>query len=192
MFSSYLFLQITTGGCFLTQLLLHGKTHFSKIPHGISLVRLINIYIYLLNLCILSCNSSRKSHRSGHRRCSTKKKAFRNIHRKAPVLLIKKDLLKPLLKRLQHRFTCEYCKIFKNIYFEEHPRVPVSDVKTNQKRNLKNQVLYKTYALKYPLKVTRYTCTAVFSNDVHALKLRNENMKIMHVLHKLILNEQDD
>ena len=106
--------------------------------------------------------------------------------------LIKKDLLKPLLKRLQHRFTCEYCKIFKNIYFEEHPRMPVSDVKINQKRNLKNQVLCKTYALKYPLKVTRYTCTAVFSNDVHALKLRNENMKIMHVLHKLILNEQDD
>ena len=103
-----------------------------------------------------TCNSSRKSHRSGHRRCSTKKKAFRNIHRKAPVLLIKKDLLKPLLKRLQHRFTCEYCKIFKNIYFEEHPRMPVSDVKINQKRNLKNQVLCKTYALKYPLKVTRY------------------------------------
>ena len=27
-FSSYLFLQITTGGCFLTQLLLHRKTHY--------------------------------------------------------------------------------------------------------------------------------------------------------------------
>ena len=70
---NHLFLQITTGGCFLTQLLLHRKMHFSEIASGISPIKLINIYTYLLNFCILSCNSSLKSHRSNHPWWSIKK-----------------------------------------------------------------------------------------------------------------------
>ena len=44
--------------------LLHGNIHFSETPH---------IFICILNFRTpLSCNSSLKSHRSGHHRCSTK------------------------------------------------------------------------------------------------------------------------
>ena len=44
--------------------LLHGNIHFSETPH---------IYICILNFRTpLSCNSSFKSHRSSHRKCSTK------------------------------------------------------------------------------------------------------------------------
>ena len=45
----------------------------------------------------------------------------------------KRDLLKALLKRGSNTvFSCEYCKISKNIYFEEHPRMAVSEVRINQ------------------------------------------------------------
>ena len=45
--------------------LLHENIHFSETPY---------IYICILNFCTpLSCNSSIKSHRSSHYRCSTKK-----------------------------------------------------------------------------------------------------------------------
>ena len=45
--------------------LLHENIHFSETPY---------IYIWILNFCTpLSCNSSLKSHRSSHHRCSTKK-----------------------------------------------------------------------------------------------------------------------
>ena len=59
-------------------------------------------------------------------RCS---KRFCNIHRKTPVLELFFNIVAGLedwnciKKRLQHRcFFCEYCKIFKNTYFEEHLR----------------------------------------------------------------------
>ena len=94
----FTFSQNNSSGCFLTQLLLHRKTHFSEIARGIRLVNhflwlwinwLTFIY-YLLSFCILSCNSFLKSHRSGYQWCSTKKE-FRNIHRKALVFLVKKE-----------------------------------------------------------------------------------------------------
>ena len=85
----FTFLQKSSGGCFLTQLLLLRKTHFSEIPRGTRLINWLT-FIYMLNFCILYCNSLLKSHRSGHQWCSVKK-ALRNIHRKAPLFLIKKE-----------------------------------------------------------------------------------------------------
>ena len=41
-FEMFTFLQNNSGGYFLTQLLLHRKTHFSEIAHGI---RLINHFL---------------------------------------------------------------------------------------------------------------------------------------------------
>ena len=56
-------------------------------------------------------------------------KKFSNIHRKTPVseslFLINLQSFRPatLLKRDSTQvFSCEYCEIFKNTYFEEHPR----------------------------------------------------------------------
>ena len=57
---------------------------------------------------------------------------FPNIHRKPPVLdhfLIKLQTFRPaiLLKRNSNTdVSYEYCKIFKNTYFEEHLRTPAS------------------------------------------------------------------
>ena len=69
--------------------------------------------------------------------------------------------------------SCEYCKIFKKIYFEEHPRMAVSEVRINQKRDFKKQVFCKTDVLKYSLKVTAWHLYwSVSFNDVHALKPR--------------------
>ena len=55
--------------------------------------------------------------RSSHRKCS--KIFFCNIHRKTPVLesLFNCIFIK---KSLQHVFSCEYCEIFKNTYFEKN------------------------------------------------------------------------
>ena len=53
--------------------------------------------------------------RSNHWRCSMKKvvlKSFVNIHRKTPVL-------ESLLNEVAG-FQVEYCKIYKETYFEEH------------------------------------------------------------------------
>ena len=149
-----------------------------------------SVFIYTCWISvILSCNSSFKSHRSGHQRCSTKK-AFRNIHRKAPVLLIKKDLLKALLKRLQH--TCLPVNIakFLRTFIAKNTANGCFWSQNKSKTKLK-QVLCKTCS-QISIKSHRiHLHWSVFFNDVHALKLRNENMKTMHVLHKLILNKQD-
>ena len=67
-----------------TQLLLHGNhlmwtAFLGDITWNYAMIfKLINwltsIYIYLLNICTpLSCNSSLKSHRSSHQRCSLKR-----------------------------------------------------------------------------------------------------------------------
>ena len=61
------FLQNNSGGCFLTQLLLHRKTR-------ISLRQLVELGMNLLNFCILFCNSLLKSHRNGHQWFSIKKR----------------------------------------------------------------------------------------------------------------------
>ena len=87
----FTFLQNNSGGCFLTQLLLHRKTDFCDIPRGI---RLINNWQSFIYTCWISVFCAvifyLKGHRSGHQRCFISiKKAFRNIHRKAPVFLIK-------------------------------------------------------------------------------------------------------
>ena len=84
----FTFLHNNSGGCFLTELLLLRKTHFSEIPRGIRLIN-YNIYIYS---CLISVFYPviLKSRRSCHQWCSIKK-AFRNIHRKAQVFLIKKE-----------------------------------------------------------------------------------------------------
>ena len=54
------------------------------------------------------------------KRCSKK---FRKLHRKTPVLksLLKAFRTKTLLKETPAQmFSSEYCKIFKNTYFEQH------------------------------------------------------------------------
>ena len=57
----------------------------------------------------------------------------------------------------------------------------VSEVRINQKRNLKKQVFCKTDVLKYSLKSQYDTCTGVsFLMTLHALKPQTESMKIMH------------
>ena len=53
-------------------------------------------------------------------------------------------------------FSCEYCKIFKNSYFEEHPRRAASEVRIKPKLNLRKQVFFKTDAIKYSLKATEW------------------------------------
>ena len=57
--------------------------------------------------------------RSSHQRCSIKKlflKIFRNIRREAGLQAC--NFIKNTLPT--HVFSCEYCEIFKNVYFEEH------------------------------------------------------------------------
>ena len=59
-------------------------------------------------------------------------------------------------------FSCEYCKIFKNNYFEEHPRTAASEI-----------LFFKTDVLKYLLKVTEWHLYwSVFLMKLHALKPR--------------------
>ena len=71
-------------------------------------------------------------------------------------------------------FSCEYCKIFKNIYFEEHLRMAISEVRIKQKRNLKKQVFCKTDVLKYLLKATGWHLYwSVSFNDVTRFETTN-------------------
>ena len=69
--------------------------------------------------------------KSSRRRCSVKKGVFKNFaiftgkHLSWSLFLIKLQGLRPaiLLKRDSTQvFSCEYCEIFKNTYFEEHLR----------------------------------------------------------------------
>ena len=62
------------------------------------------------------------------------KKEFRHIHKKTPVL---KSLLNKVAaskactfikKTTSQMFSCEYCEISKNTYFEEHLRMAASEV----------------------------------------------------------------
>ena len=49
-------------------------------------------------------------------------------------MIKKKTQLKALLKRGSNTvFSCEYCKICKNNYFEEHARTAASEVRINEK-----------------------------------------------------------
>ena len=54
-------------------------------------------------------------------------------------------------------FSCEYCKIFKNSYFEEHPRRAASEVRINPKLNLRKQVFFKTDVSQIFIKSHRMT-----------------------------------
>ena len=68
-------------------------------------------------------------YRSSHRRCSTKKVFFCNIHRKTPVLesLCGSSSLQFYQKQSPMlMFSCEYYEIFKDTYFEEHLRTTAS------------------------------------------------------------------
>ena len=63
--------------------------------------------------------------RSSHRRCSVKKGAlndFRYIHRKTPVLELENTCNFIKKETPTQVFSCEYCEIFKNTYFEERLR----------------------------------------------------------------------
>ena len=82
---SRVFSRNNSGGCFLTQLLLHRKTDFCDIPRGI---RLINNWLSFIYTCWISVFYAVIFYLKGHSSISIKK-AFRNIHRKAPVFLIK-------------------------------------------------------------------------------------------------------
>ena len=64
-------------------------------------------------------------------------------------------------------FSCEYCEIFKNNYLEESPEIAASEVRINQKWNLRKQVFCKTDVLKYSL-FQRVS----FLMKLHALKPR--------------------
>ena len=56
--------------------------------------------------------------RSSHRRCS-RKKVFLNISQYSQVIFIKEETLTQV-------FSCEYCEIFKETYFEKHLRTATS------------------------------------------------------------------
>ena len=71
--------------------------------------------------------------RSSHQSCFIKNAVLKNIfsiHRKIPVLesLFDKGLhaCNFIKKRIQQLFSCEYCEIFKNTYFEKHLRTAAS------------------------------------------------------------------
>ena len=115
-----------------------GKQTFLETP-GVKrcFFRLINlltfISICLLNFCTpLSCNSLLEIQRSSYQcdsliqRCSLKK-LFLNFQ----------------IFRSTQVFSCEYCNIFKSNYFEEHLPTSASEARTNQKWNLRKQVLCK-------------------------------------------------
>ena len=83
-----------------------------------------------MNFSILSSNSSLKSHRSGYQWCSIKK-LFLNIsrilqHSQENTCAFNKVIKKETCLKLYEKqaptqmFSCEYCKICKNNYFEEH------------------------------------------------------------------------
>ena len=68
-----------------------------------------------------------KNTRSSHQRCSIIKRCsyiFRKIHRKTPVpgflCLRLATLLRKRLETLAPVFSCEFCEIYKNIFFTEH------------------------------------------------------------------------
>ena len=60
-------------------------------------------------------------------------------------------------------FSCEYCEIFKNTYFEEHLRTAVSVISTEYKE--------KFYWSQFPLKSNKISCqlyvTNALSKDVN-------------------------
>ena len=74
------------------------------------------------------------------------------------MFLIKLQALRPaaLLKKAPTQvFSCEYCEIFKSTYFGGHLRTAPSEIRMNQKLNLRNQVFWKKVILKNLLKLTR-------------------------------------
>ena len=99
-------------------------------------------------------------------------------------------LIKILLKKAPTQlFSCEHCKIFKNNYFEEHPRTAASEVRINPKWNLRKQVFFKTDVLKYSLKATEWHLYwSVFLRKLQFWNHEHERVKVMNVLHKLILS----
>ena len=61
--------------------------------------------------------------RNSHQTCSLKKVVLKNFAR-----FIGKDLVGVFNKVVPTQvFSCEYCKIFKNTYFEEHPWMAASE-----------------------------------------------------------------
>ena len=79
--------------------------------NGIVIFWLINwltfIYIYLQNFCTpLSCNSSLKSHRSNHKRCSIRKSVIKNfaIFTEKHLYFVDLQVCIVIKKRLQHRW----------------------------------------------------------------------------------------
>ena len=66
--------------------------------------------------------------RKSHWRCSIKKTVLKNF-----AIFIEKDLLESLFNKVvPTQFSCEYCKIFKNTYFEKYLKTFASDCRLQQ------------------------------------------------------------
>ena len=72
-------------------------------------------------------NNHLSSNKSSHQRCSVKK-VFLEIHRKTPVSPVSPAPACNFIKKetLAQVFSCEFCKISKNIFFTEHLRKTTS------------------------------------------------------------------
>ena len=101
------------------------------LKHQSNLLDVIHVYKVQMKFAI----KTMKSNRSNHHRCSITKavlKKFCNIHIKTPLLesLFKNVAALQVVNFIKKRqvFSCEYCEIFKNIYFEKHLRTAASEL----------------------------------------------------------------
>ena len=83
---------------------------------------------------LIKCTCLYPSFRSSHRKCSMKKLFFKisQYSQEKPLLesIFKKvaglQTCNFTKKRLQHKFSCEYCEIIENTYFEKRLRIAAS------------------------------------------------------------------
>ena len=107
--------------------LINRKVQLKKVSSHVRFVKfLIKIEsTWRLELTLLYCG---RTVRSSHRRCSIEKVVFKNSaiptgNNCAGVFFLKVAGLKAPTQV----FSCEYCEIFKNIYFEKHLRTAAFD-----------------------------------------------------------------
>ena len=91
-------------------------------------------------------------YRGSHRTCKKSYSKFHIIHRKTRVL-----------ETPAHVFSCEYCKIFKNTYFEEHLRTTASVTKALIV-SLLSFVLIQTYKTFSLFNFHNFTCKLDIQN----------------------------
>ena len=117
----------TSGGCF------HNGKSSAYCSHGRTKI-FIDFQIYIIVLLKVSstvCNCHCSGSRSSHQRCSLKKGVLNNIAKftrkhlcgtKVSFLIKLQAWTCNFIKKeaLAQAFSCEFCDIFKNIFFTEH------------------------------------------------------------------------